>query len=110
MRRQRTYFILTLVISILVGIIFPLAMTTRPIDWKWFFYIMAMGFTLVWAVYSILLFGYVFLVEGRRNRNKLKTRKEEDPFALHSTKKWKDLGEITLKGSKDQEMSNANWN
>jgi hypothetical protein len=62
------------------------------------------------AVYSILLFGYVFWVDGRRNRNKLKTRKEEDPFSVHSAKKWEDLWEITVKGNKDQEMSNTNWN
>ena len=72
MRKQKHYFRLTLSISLLVGVILPLATTARPIDWKLFFYIMAMGFTFVWAVYSIILLGYVFLVEGRRSRNKLK--------------------------------------
>jgi hypothetical protein len=42
------------------------------------------------------------LVEGRGNRNKLKMRKDRDPFSLHSTKGWEDLWEITLKGNKDQ--------
>jgi hypothetical protein len=94
----------------LVGIILPLAVISRPVDWKLFFYIAAMGFTSVWVVYSIILLGYVFLVEGRRNTNKLKMKKEEDFFSLHSTKKWKDLRKITLEGNKDQEMSNTNWN
>jgi hypothetical protein len=31
-------------------------------------------------------------------------------FPLHSTKGWEDLWEITLKGNKDQELSNTNWN
>ena len=53
---------------------------------------------------------YVFLIEGKRNRDRLGRRKGKDPFLLHSTKKWKDLREITLKGNKDQEMSNTNWN
>lgn len=56
----------------MAGIMLPLAITSGPTDWKWFFYIMGMGFTSVWVVYSILLLGYVFLVEGKRSRNKLK--------------------------------------
>jgi len=79
-RKQKHYFRLTSIISISVGIILPLAITSRPIGWKWFFYIMAMGVTLVWVGYSIILFGYVFLVEGRRNRRRLMMRKEEEPF------------------------------
>jgi hypothetical protein len=71
---------------------------------------MALGFTLVWVVYSIILLVYVFLIEGKRNRDRLERRKGKDPFPLHSTKKWKDLREITLTGNKDQEMSNTNWN
>jgi len=71
---------------------------------------MAMGITLVWVTYSIILIGYVFLVDGRRNRNKLKMKKEEDPFSLNSTKELDALWEITVKGNKDQEMSNTNWN
>ena len=81
MRKQKHYFRLTLVISILVGIMLPLAITSRPVDWKWFFYIMAMVFTFVWVVYSILFFGYVFFVEAKRNRNELRMRKEEEPFS-----------------------------
>jgi len=56
MRGQRNYFRITLLISILAGIIFPFAMFSKPIDWKWFFYLMAIGFSLVWAIYSIILF------------------------------------------------------
>ena len=110
MRRQRYFFRLTLVVSVLVGIIFAIFMSLRPIDLKRFFYTMAMGFTLVWVVYSIILLAYVFLIEGRRNRNELKRGKEEGPFSLHSTKDLEALREITVKGNKDQEMSNANWN
>jgi hypothetical protein len=66
-RKQKHYFRLTWSISLLVGIILSFAITSGPIDWKLFFYIMAMGFTSVWVAYSIILFGYVFLVEGRRS-------------------------------------------
>ena len=48
-------------------------MFSKPIDWKWFFYLMVLNFSLLWAIYSLILLGYVFLVEGRKNRNKLKT-------------------------------------
>jgi hypothetical protein len=47
-------------------------MFSKPIDWKWFFYLMVLNFSLLWAIYSLILLGYVFLVEGRRNRNRLK--------------------------------------
>jgi hypothetical protein len=110
MRRQGTHFILILIISILVGIILPLATSSKPVDWKWFFYIMALGITLVWVVYSILLLGYVFLIEGRRNRNKLMMRKEEGPNPLHSTKELDALWEITAKRNRDPGMRNHSWN
>jgi hypothetical protein len=71
---------------------------------------MALGFTLVWAVYLIILLGYVFLVEGRQGRNKLKTRTEEDPFLLHSIQEWEALWEITAKRYKDPGMGNPDWN
>jgi hypothetical protein len=41
---------------------------------------MAIFFSSVWAIYSMVFFGYVFLVEGRRNRDRPKIREEEDPF------------------------------
>jgi hypothetical protein len=52
----------------------------------------------------------VFLVEGRQNGKKSKTRKEGGTFFLHSTKEWKDLWEIIVKGNKGQEMSDINRN
>jgi uncharacterized membrane protein len=104
------YFRLASVISILVGIILPVAITSKPIDWKWFFYIMAMSIALVWVVYSIILFAYVFLVEGKRNRYKLKMKREEDPFSLHSTKEWEDLWEMSVKRNKHPGMGNHDWN
>ena len=55
--KTETLFQAHLVISLLVGIILSFAITSGPIDWKLFFYIMAMGFTSVWVAYSIILFG-----------------------------------------------------
>jgi hypothetical protein len=97
MREQRIFFMPTLVISVLVGIVLPLAITSRPIDWKRFSYIMAMGFTLVWVIYSIILFAYVFLYEGRHRKKESKTGKKGATFFLHSTKEWEALWEITIK-------------
>jgi len=62
MKRHLSYFRLTLSISLLVGIILPLAITSRPINWKSLFTLMAMGFTLVWVVYTIILLVIVFLI------------------------------------------------
>jgi hypothetical protein len=104
MRNQRNFFILTLVVSILLGIILPLALGVKdPV------YI-AISFTLVWAIYSIILLGYVFLIEGRRNRNRSKTRKEENPFGLHSIQEWEALWELTVKRTKGPGMRNQEWN
>ena len=96
--------ILTLIISVLVGIVLPNILGVKdPL------YI-AISFTLVWAVYSLILLGYVFLVEGRRNRNRSKTRKEENPFGLHSIQEWEALWEITVKRTKGPGMRNQEWN
>jgi multimeric flavodoxin WrbA len=73
--------------------------------------LIAITFSLVWAIYSIILFGYVFLVKGRRDRNKLKTIKEEDPFPPSLIREWEALWEITIKRRKDnQGMGNSDWN
>lgn len=62
--RQLPFFKLTILISILLGIGLPVVLGVKdPV------YI-AVSFTVVWFIYSIILFGYVFLIEGRRNRNK----------------------------------------
>jgi hypothetical protein len=106
MRGQRNYFRITLLISVLVAMIFPLAMTGKPIDWDRFFLVMALSFSLVWAIYCLILLGYVFLVEGRRNRNRLN---EGDPFPPELIQEWETLWEITVKKS-DQEEKIILWN
>jgi len=96
------YFWVTLVVSILAGIILPIALGVKdPV------YI-AISFSSVWAIYSLILLGYVFLVEGRRNRNRLKTGKE-DPFPPELIQEWEALWEITVKKS-DQEEKKILWN
>lgn len=82
----------------------------KPIDWDRFFFIMAISFSLVWAIYSIILLGYVFLVEGKHRRNKSKTRKEEDPFPPKLIQEWEALWKITIKRYKDPRMGNHEWN
>ena len=103
MKRPRYYFRTTLLISILLGIVLPLVLGVKdPI------YI-AISFSLVWAIYSLILLGYVFLVEGRRNRNKSKHQKE-DSSLLYSMQEWEALWEITINKSKEPGMGNPNWN
>jgi hypothetical protein len=100
-----------LVVSILAGIILPISLLTTPIDWDLFFYLIVLGFTLVWAIYSLILLGYVFLVEGRQKRNKSEKRKEEDPFPPNLIQEWEALWEITIKRRKDNRgMGNSDWN
>jgi uncharacterized protein YneF (UPF0154 family) len=70
MKKQKEYFRLTLVISVLVGIILPLLISEKPFDWDRFFFIMAMGFTLIWFIYAVILFIITFLIVGRRNMKK----------------------------------------
>ncbi len=64
-KREKTYVGLTLVISILIGIILPLVTVKKPIDWDWFFYLMAIGFTCVWVTYAILFLINTFFGRGR---------------------------------------------
>ena len=104
MKKHRYYFRTTLLISILLGIVLPLVLGVKdPI------YI-TISFGLVWAIYSLVLLGYAFLVEGRRNRNKSNIKKEGDPFPPELIQEWEALWEIAINKSKDPGMGNPNWN
>jgi hypothetical protein len=105
MRRQKHYFRLTLVVSILAGTILPFSLLPNSIDWDWFFLVTALSFSLVWAIYSLVLLGYVFWVEGRRNRNK---PKEEDPFPPKLIQEWEALWKITIK-KQDKDSKKILW-
>ena len=104
MKALMKYFLVTLLISILLGILLPLVLGVKDPTY------IAISFTLVWAIYSIILMGYFFPVEGRRNRNKSKTIKEEDPFPHHLIQEWEALWKITVGRHKDPGMGNPNWN
>ncbi len=59
MRKQRTYLMLALVISILLGILLPLALGVKdPM-------LIATTFRMVWVVCAIILLITVFLVKPR---------------------------------------------
>jgi hypothetical protein len=97
---MKKYLTLTLIISVVVGIVLPNILGVKdPL------YI-AISFSSVWAIYSLILLGYVFLVEGRRNRNK---SKEEDPFPPELIQEWEALWEITVEKS-DKEEKKILWN
>ena len=68
MRRQRHFIRLTLVVSILIGIILPLALGVNDPTY------IAIFFTLVWVIYALFFLIQTFHIAGRRN---IKTRLEE---------------------------------
>ena len=57
MRNQKTYFTLTLIVSVLLGIILPLALGVKDPT------LIAITFSLVWFFYALVLFIIVFLVK-----------------------------------------------
>jgi uncharacterized membrane protein YhaH (DUF805 family) len=103
MKALMRYFLVTLLISFLVGILLPLGLGVKDSTY------IAISFTLVWAIYSLILLGYVFLVEGRRNRDRSRTREEQDPFSPKLIQEWEVLWEVTVKKS-DQEEKKILWN
>ena len=56
MRKRKTYLRLALVLSILFGIILPLALGVKDL------YSIALIFTLIWFVYAITLFVVTYLI------------------------------------------------
>jgi len=97
---MKKYLTLTLIISVVVGIVLPNILGVKdPL------YI-AISFSSVWAIYSLILLGYVFLVEGRRNRNK---SNDVDSFPPKLIQEWEALWKITVKKS-DQEEKKILWN
>ena len=80
MKKRKTYVLLTVILTVLFGIILPLTIGVKnPSS-------IALTFSLVWVIYSSILLGYVFLVEGERNKSE--TRKEEDPFPPKLIQEW----------------------
>jgi hypothetical protein len=63
MKKQKEYLRLTLLISVLVGIIFPLSILRSPIQWNRFFFIMVLSFTSVWFICALARFITVFLIK-----------------------------------------------
>jgi hypothetical protein len=102
MKKQRYHFRITLLISILFGILLPLTLGVKDHVY------IAISFSLVWAIYSLILLGYVFLVEGEINKSE--TRKEEDPFPPKLIQEWEALWKITVGRHKDPGMGNPDWN
>ncbi len=82
-------FILTLIISVLLGIALPLVLGVKDPTY------IAIFFSSVWVLYSIILLGCVFFVEGKPYRN------------LLNPKKWR---VVIIKRNKDHRMGNPNWN
>jgi hypothetical protein len=56
MKRQKIYFRFTLIISILLGIVLPLALGVRHLS------LVAITFSSVWFIYTVIMFIIVFLI------------------------------------------------
>jgi hypothetical protein len=56
-KKQKYYLRFTLVISILLGILFPLALGVKDLT------LIAIIFTSVWFIYSVIMFVIVFFVK-----------------------------------------------
>jgi len=71
MRRQRIYLGLTLLTSVSLTIILPLATGIKDIYW------IALIFTLIWFVYSVYLFVSTFFSRKALRMRKLNYKKPE---------------------------------
>jgi hypothetical protein len=69
-KSHKAYFSLTLLISILLGIVLPLALGVKDPT------LIATTFTLVWFFYAMILFVYVFLL---RKGFKIKVLHRKNP-------------------------------
>ena len=64
MRRQRNFIKLTFVVSILAGVLLPLALGVEDPT------LIVITFCSVWFIYAIIFFVNTFLITGRRNLKK----------------------------------------
>ena len=80
--RLKEYFIATLVISVLLGILLPLFMGLDNPK------VIALSFVFVWCISSVLLFVMVFFVEGIRVRQEWKARKRNLPHPSRLLREW----------------------
>ena len=101
---MKKYLILTLIISVLFGIILPLVLGVKDPTY------ITITFSLVWVIYCLILLGYIFLVEGRQYRDRLNRKKDEDPFPHHLIQEWEALWEVTVGRNKDPRKGNPEWN
>ena len=63
-RKQKYYFRFTFVISILLGILLPLALGLKDPT------LIVIFFSLIWFIYAVIFFVNTFLITGRRNLKK----------------------------------------
>jgi putative exporter of polyketide antibiotics len=76
MKRQKAYFFITLIVSILMGIISAFVLTARSIDLNHFFSIMAMTISLVWFFYAV---GFFFSTFFSRDALKMRSSNYKKP-------------------------------
>ena len=101
---QRHLIKLTALISVLFGIILPLILWIKDSTY------IAIFFTSIWVLCSLILLGYVFLVKGRRNRSTSEIMKEKDSFPPHLMQEWEAPWEIAAVKHKGPRVGDPNWN
>jgi low affinity Fe/Cu permease len=101
MKKQKEYFMLTLVISVLVGIILPLLGVKD-------FTIITITFCSVWFIYAVVFFINTFLIKGRRLKKKFDEGEKDDSFSPRDIQELQALYEITIK-KKDWDRNKRLW-
>lgn len=94
---NKFYLKITLLVSILFGIILPLILGVKDPT------LIAIFFSLIWFIYAIALFTATFLIEGRRFKKKLEAKEKSDSFPLHDIQELQALYEITIKKNNEDQ-------
>jgi len=100
-KTQKSYFKITLLISILLGIILPLTLGVKDPT------LIAVSFSFIWFIYAIALFTITFLIEGRRSKKRLEVNNKSNSFPLRDIQELQALYEITIK--RDSEDQRKLW-
>jgi hypothetical protein len=98
--RQRNFIGFTLLISILLGILLPLALGVRDPA------LIATTFTLVWFLYAMILFIYVFLI---RRGLKIKILRHKNPatvrYELRDPRRGQDCSHDSIRVSESTSLT-----
>ena len=97
MSRLKEYLFITLIISVLLGILLPLVMGLNDPT------VLALSFVFVWCISSILLFIMVCFLEGIRSRREWKARRTGSSPPPGFIREWEAFYKIVTRGGDKEE-------